>query len=291
MIKGKGVSEGVGLGKVIVLKNEDIKPEKIRIEDVMAEKEVFYQAVHAVEVETEELINRLSGTEKDIMQAYLMILQDPTLIQETVKIMEEENCNAAYATEIGFNTIIQMFEEMDDPYMAARSADIADMKKKVLSKILHKEEINLSQLPKNTILVTKELTTSDTAKLDLKNMAGIVTEVGGINSHMAIMARTHEIPAIVGIKQVTQLIKENDFIAMNGRTGEILVNPSEEDCQKLEGIKEDSKQEKEQLEIYKNQQSVTKDGHYVELFANIGGLQDTEMVIENTAEGVRIIKK
>lgn len=291
MIKGKGVSEGVGLGKVIVLKNEDIKPEKIRIEDVMAEKEVFYQAVHAVEIETEELINRLSGTEKDIMQAYLMILQDPTLIQEIVKIMEEENCNAAYATEIGFNTIIQMFEEMDDPYMAARSADIADMKKKVLSKILHKEEINLSQLPKNTILVTKELTTSDTAKLDLKNMAGIVTEVGGINSHMAIMARTHEIPAIVGIKQVTQLIKENDFIAMNGRTGEIFVNPSEEVCQKLEGIKEDSKQEKEQLEIYKNQQSVTKDGYYVELFANIGGPQDTEIVIENTAEGVRTIKK
>lgn len=291
MLKGKGVSDGIGLGKVILLKNEDIKPEKIRIEDVMAEKEIFYQAVHAVEVETEELINRLSGTEKDIMQAYLMILQDPTLIQETVKIMEEENCNAAYATEIGFNTIIQMFEEMDDPYMAARSADIADMKKKVLSKILHKEEINLSQLPQNTILVTKELTTSDTAKLDLKNMAGIVTEVGGINSHMAIMARTHEIPAIVGIKQVTQLIKENDFIAMNGRTGEIFVNPSEEDCKKLEGIKEDSKQEKEQLEIYKKQQSVTKDGHYVELFANIGGPQDTKIVIENTAEGVRTIKK
>lgn len=110
------------------------------------------------------------------MQAYLMILQDPTLIQETIKIMEQEKYNAAYATEIGFNTIIQMFEEMDDPYMAARSADIADMKKKVLSKILHKEEIHLSQLPKNTILVTKELATSDTAKLDLENIAGIITE-------------------------------------------------------------------------------------------------------------------
>lgn len=291
MLKGKGVSEGIGLGRVILLKNEDIKPQKILIEDVLAEKEIFYQAIHAVELETEELINRLTGTEKDIMQAYLMILQDPTLIQETVKIMEEEKCNAAYATEMGFNAIIQMFEEMDDPYMAARSADIADMKKKVLSKILRKEDINLSQLPKNTILVTKELTTSDTAKLDLKNMAGIVTEMGGINSHMAIIARTHEIPAIVGIKQVTQLIKENDFIAMNGITGEIFVNPSEENCKKLEGIKENSKQEKEQLEIYKNQQSVTKDGHHVELLANIGGPQDTEIVIKNTAEGVRIIKK
>lgn len=291
MLKGKGVSDGIGLGKVILLKNEDIKPEKIRIEDVMVEKEIFYQAVHAVEVETEELINKLSGTEKDIMQAYLIILQDPMLIQETVRIMEEEKCNVAYATEMGFNTIIQMFEEMDDPYMAARSTDIADMKKKVLSKILHKEEVNLSQLPKNTILVTKELTTSDTAKLDLKNMAGIVTEVGGINSHMAIMARTHEIPAIVGIKQVTQLIKEDDFIAIDGTTGEIFVNPSKEEYAKLEGIRKNSKQEKEELEMYKNQRSTTRDRHPVELLANIGGPQDSEIVIENTAEGVRITEK
>ena len=208
MLKGKGISDGVGLGKVIVLKNEDIRPEKIRVEDVETEKETFYKAIHAVEAETEELINKLSGTEKDIMQAYLMILQDPTLVQETIKIMEQEKCNAEYATEMGFNTIIKIFEEMDDPYMSARSTDIADMKKKVLAKILNKEEVNLSQLPKNTILVTKELTTSDTAKLDLKNIAGIVTELGGINSHMAIMARTHEIPGIVGIKQVTQIIKD-----------------------------------------------------------------------------------
>ena len=142
MLKGKGVSEGIGLGKAVILKNEEIKPEKIQIEDVELEKENFYHAVHNVESEIEELINKLSGTEKDIMQAYLIILQDPTLVQETVEIIENEKCNAAYATEVGFNTIIQMFEEMDDPYMAARSADIADMKKKVLYKILNKEEIN-----------------------------------------------------------------------------------------------------------------------------------------------------
>ena len=290
MIKGKGISDGIGLGRVILLKNEDIRPEKVRIQDVASEKEIFYQAVHAVEVETQDLIRKLSGTEKDIMQAYLMILQDPTLVQETVKIIEQEKCNATYATEIGFNTIIQMFEEMDDPYMAARSADIADMKKKVLSKILRKEEINLAQLPKNTILVAKELSTSDTAKLDLKNMAGIVTEVGGINSHMAIMARTHEIPAIVGIKQIMQLIKENDFIAINGTTGEIFVNPSKEECTKLEEIKENSQQEKEKLETYKNQISITKDGHVIELLANIGSVQDTKILINNTAEGVGLFR-
>ena len=147
MIKGKGISDGIGLGKVVVLKNEDIKPEKVAIKDIVAEKEIFYKAIHAVETETEDLLEKISGTEKEIMQAYLMILQDPTLVEETIKIIEQEKCNAAYATEVGFNTIIQIFEEMDDPYMAARSSDIADMKRKVLAKILNKEEINLSQLP------------------------------------------------------------------------------------------------------------------------------------------------
>ena len=290
MQKGKGVSEGMGLGKAVILKNEEIKPEKIQIKDVELEKENFYNAVHEVEAEIKELIKKLSGTEKDIMQAYLMILQDPTLVQETVEIIEKEKCNAAYATEVGFNTIIQMFEEMDDPYMAARSADIADMKKKVLYKILNKEEINLSQLPSNTILVTNELTTSDTAKLDLKNIAGIITEVGGVNSHMAIMARTHEIPAVVGIKQTMKQINENDSIAINGKTGEIFINPSKEEWSKFEEIKENSKKEKEKLETYKNEISSTKDGHHVELLANIGGPQDIEIVINNTAEGVGLFR-
>ena len=290
MLKGKGVSEGIGLGKAVILKNEEIKPEKIQIEDVELEKENFYHAFHEIESEIEELINKLSGTEKDIMQAYLMILQDPTLVQETVEIIEKEKCNAAYATEVGFNTIIQMFEKMDDPYMAARSADIADMKKKVLYKILNKEEINLSQLPPNTILVTNELTTSDTAKLNLKNIAGIITEVGGVNSHMAIMARTHEIPAVVGIRQIMKQINENDSIAINGGTGEIFVNPSKEEWKEFEEIKENSKKEKEKLKTYKNEISSTKDGHHVELLANIGGPQDIELVINNTAEGVGLLR-
>lgn len=290
MLKGKGVSEGIGLGKAVILKNEEIKPEKIQIENVEFEKENFYHAVHEVESEIEELIKKLSGTEKDIMQSYLIILQDPTLVQETIEIIEKEKCNAAYATEVGFNKIIQIFEEMEDPYMAARSADIADMKKKVLYKILSKEEINLSQLPSNTILVTNELTTSDTAKLNLKNIAGIITEVGGVNSHMAIMARTHEIPAIVGIKHIMKQINENDSIALNGGTGEIFVNPPKEEWTKFQQIKENSKKEKQKLETYKKEISSTKDGHRIELLANIGGPQDVEIVVNNTAEGVGLFR-
>ncbi len=290
MLKGMGISDGIGIGKAVILNDEDIKTEKIRIDDIEQEKKIFFAAIQRVKNETEELIKNLNGTEKDIMEAYLMILQDDTLVQETERIIEKEKCNAAYGADSGFNKIIQMFEQMDDPYMAARSRDIADMKRKVLSKILNIKEINLSNLPVNTILVAKELSTSNTAKLDLKNIEGIITEIGGENSHTAIMARTHRIPAIVGIKNVTNLINEEDTIAINGKTGEIFVNPSETEEANLRKIKEKSDNMKKELEEYKNLPSITKDGHEMELMANIGDVNDINIVIENTSEGVGLFR-
>ncbi len=290
MLKGMGISDGIGIGKAIILNNEDIKPERIRTDDIEQEKKIFLDAIQSVEDETKNLISTLNGTEKDIMEAYLTILQDDTLVQETIKIIEQEKCNADYGADVGFNKIIQIFEQMDDPYMAARSRDIADMKRKVLSKILNIKEINLSNLPIHTILVAKELSTSNTAKLDLKNIEGIITEIGGENSHTAIMARTHRIPAIVGIKNVTNLINEEDVIAINGKTGEIFINPSEEEEKNLIEIKEKSDDIKKELEEYKNKPSITKDGHQVELMANIGDVSDINIVTENTAEGVGLFR-
>ena len=241
-------------------------------------------------LDKEGVLHIPDGTEKEIMQAYLMILQDPSLIQETIKIIEQEKCNSAYAVEKGLNQIIKTFEEMDDPYMAARSRDIEDMKKRILAKLLKIEEIDLSKLPENTILVAKELSTSDTAKMNLKNISGIITEIGGVNSHMAIIARTNEIPAIVGIKHIFENIKGNDFIALNGATGEIFLNPTQEKIEELTKNQENIKQEKQELEKYKNEKAITKDGHQVELLANIGGPQDIQIVIDNTAEGVGLLR-
>ncbi len=290
MLVGKGISEGIGLGKAVILKENELKIEKQKIEDISAEKQQIYDSVKEVESEIEKLIKNIDGTEKEIMQAYLMILQDPSLIQETIKIIEQEKCNSAYAVEKGLNQIIKTFEEMDDPYMAARSRDIEDMKKRILAKLLKIEEIDLSKLPENTILVAKELSTSDTAKMNLKNISGIITEIGGVNSHMAIIARTNEIPAIVGIKHIFENIKGNDFIALNGATGEIFLNPTQEKIEELTKNQENIKQEKQELEKYKNEKAITKDGHQVELLANIGGPQDIQIVIDNTAEGVGLLR-
>lgn len=290
MLVGKGISEGIGLGKAVILEENGLKIEKQKIENISAEKQQIYDAIKEVESEIEKLIQNIDGTEKEIMQAYLMILQDPSLIQETIKIIEQEKCNSAYAVENGLNQIIKTFEEMDDPYMAARSRDIEDMKKRILAKLLKIEEIDLSKLPENTILVAKELSTSDSAKMNLKNISGIITEIGGVNSHMAIIARTNEIPAIVGIRHIFENIKENDFIALNGATGEIFLNPTQEKIEELTKNQENIKQEKQELEKYKNKKAITKDGHQVELLANIGGPQDVQIVIDNTAEGVGLLR-
>ena len=290
MLVGKGVSDGIGLGKVVILKENELKIEKQKIEDISAEKQLVYNAIKEVENEIEDLIQNISGTEKEIMQAYLMILQDPNLTEEIIKIIEQEKCNSLYAVETGLNKIIKTFEEMDDPYMSARSRDIEDMKKRILSKMLNIKEIDLSKLPENTILVAKELSTSDTAKMNLKNISGIITEIGGVNSHMAIIARTNEIPAIVGIKHIFENIKERDYIALNGKTGEIFLNPKQEKIEELTKNQESLKQEKLELEKYKNEKTITKDGHQVELLANIGGPQDIQIVIDNTAEGVGLLR-
>ena len=142
MLVGKGISEGIGLGKVVILKENEIKIEKQKIKDTSTEKQKIHNAIKKVESEIENLIQNISGTEKEIMQAYLMILQDPSLIEETIKIIEQEKCNSSYAVEIGLNKIIKTFEEMDDPYMSARSRDIEDMKKRILSKLLKLQEVD-----------------------------------------------------------------------------------------------------------------------------------------------------
>ena len=292
MLKGKGVSNGIGFGNIVVLKKVERKIEKKTIESEQVEHEVerLHEALNQVINETEMQMKNISGTEADIMQAYLMIMQDPSLISETENAIKNSNYNAEYAVEVGFNTVIQIFENMDDEYMASRSRDILDIKNRVLGKLLKEESIDLSNLKENTIIVATELTTSETAKLDFKNVSGIITELGGENSHTSIMARTHTIPAITKVEEATQIFKDGDSVAINGASGEIYVNPTEEEKQKLLDLEKELEQEKSELDKYRNKESVTKDGTKVKLYANIGLPADAEIAVNNTAEGVGLLR-
>ena len=290
MLKGKGVSIGISFGKVVVLKNQKREIEKKNVDNPEQELEKFKQAFNAVINETEDIIKDLNGTELDIMQAYLMIMQDPSLISETENLIKNLNYNAEYAVEEGFNSVIQIFENMEDQYMAARSRDIADIKNRILAKLFNEETVNISKLPPDTIIVATELTTSDTAKLDFKNVSGIITEIGGTNSHTSIMARTHLIPAITKVEEATKILKNGDYIAIDGSLGEIYLNPTQEEKEKLLKLKEQILHEQEELEKYKGAETKTKDGYKVELVANIGTPSDVEIVQKNTAEGIGLLR-
>ena len=292
MLKGKGVSTGVGFGNIVVLKKVERKIEKKTIESEQVEQELerLHEALNQVIEETETQMKNMSGTEADIMQAYVMIMQDPSLISETENAIKNSHYNAEYAVEVGFNSVIQIFENMDDEYMASRSRDILDIKDRVLGKLFKEETIDLSNLNPNTIIVATELTTSETAKLDFKNVSGIITELGGENSHTSIMARTHTIPAITKVEEATKIFKDGDSVAINGTSGEIYVNPTEEEKQKLLDLEKQLEQEKSELDKYRNQESVTKDGTKVKLYANIGLPADAERAVNNTAEGVGLLR-
>ena len=172
-------------------------------------------------------------------------------------------------------------------YLVRQSLDI---KNRVLGKLLKEENIDLSKLKPNTIIVATELTTSETAKLDFKNVSGIITELGGENSHTSIMARTHTIPAITKVEEATKIFKDGDSVAINGTSGEIYVNPTEKKKKKLLELEKQLEQEKSELDKYRNQESITKDGTKVKLYANIGLPADAEIAVNNTAEGVGLLR-
>ena len=290
MVKGKGVSKGIGIGHTKVLKNEEVKLTDFKVDDKENELNYFRKCLNNVIEDTKKVIEKLPGTEADILNAYLMILQDPTLTAETERLIQEEGYNAGYAAKVGFETVEEVFKNMDDEYMSARASDIEDMKQRVVNKIINKAEIDLSNLPENTVLVGKDLSTSDTAKLNLKTIAGIIIENGSENSHVSIMARTHEIPAIVGVKGALDSIPNDSDIAINGETGEIFINPSPEEISKLTKIKNELKDEKGNLAKFKNKKSITKDGYKTEVVANIGTPKDMDATIENGAEGVGLFR-
>lgn len=290
MIKGKGISKGIGFGKVLIVEKQDRKIQKEIAENIEKELQRFKIALEEVEQDIKETMEKSSGTEKEIMTAYLMLLQDPTLTIETINLIKNSKYNAEYATEEGFDKVAKMFEKIEDNYMAERARDIIDIKNKIITKLFKEENVNLSQLQPNTIIIAKELTTSDTAKLDFKNVSGIITEIGGVNSHTAIMARTHSIPFITEIYKIKDVFNNVEYIGMNGSSGEIYLNPSKDEENKLLEIQRKICEENNELEKYKNIVTKTKDGFKVELLSNIGIPSDVKKVLDCTAEGIGLFR-
>ena len=294
MLKGKGISEGIGIGKALVLKKKEIKIEKSKIEDVEKELEKLNVSLNSVIEETKTSIEKLKENSNNeqiqILEAYLMILQDETLTSKSKELIQNEKLNCVYAVEQGLGEIITNFRNIPDEYISERANDIEDIKNRIISKILKIEDNDLSQIEPNTIIVTNELTTSDTAKVNLKNVSGIISEIGGTNSHVSIIARNKQIPMVIRVENIENKIKNGDMLVINGETGEIHINPSIDEMKKYQDIQKEDMIAKQKLKEYKNKIAKTKDGYQVEVSCNIGKPSDLEDAINVGADGIGLFR-
>lgn len=292
--KGTGASPGIALGKALVVEHKELVIEKRTITDVDAEIAKLREAVQVSKTELEKVKEKaakeLGEAEAEIFGAHLLVLEDPELTGAAEAKIADEKVNADFALNEIKEMFVAMFESMDNEYMRERAADIKDVTNRVLRHLLGIKVVDLSALDEEVVLVAHDLTPSDTATMNKKMVLGFLTNIGGRTSHTAIMARTLEIAAVVGLTDITENVKDGDFVVFNGDTGEVIINPDEETKAAYAAKKQAFEEEKKALELLKGKESVTLDGRRVELAGNIGTPNDIEGLIKNDAEGVGLYR-
>ena len=294
MFKGTGASPGIAIGKVLVVEHSELEIEKRSIADI---DEEVTKLDRAVEISKEELIKvkekalvELGEHEAEIFEAHLLVLEDPELIDSAKAKIRDEEVNADFALKEIRDMFVGMFESMDNEYMRERAADIKDVTNRIIRHLLGAKIVDLAALEEEVVLVAHDLTPSDTATMNKSKVLGFLTDIGGRTSHTAIMARTLEIAAVVGLTDITTKAKDGDYIVFNGDTGEVILNPDEETMTKYTKLKTKFEEYRKSLELLKGKPSVTLDGRHVELAGNIGSPKDVEGLIKNDAEGVGLYR-
>ncbi len=293
MLKGIAASNGVVVAKIYKLEHPTFEIKRVSA-DSTEELKKFDRALEKTREDIARIqkaaVGRLSDDELAIFDAHMMVANDPELLDQVKGIVNSEKVNVEFAVDQVAGTFIGMFEAMDDDYFRERAADIKDVTYRIKCHILDVLIPDLSLIDEECVIVAKDLTPSDTAQLNKKYAKGFATEIGGRTSHSAIMARSLEIPAVVGCTGIMNAVNHGDTIAMDAIAGEIIVNPTEEQVQDYLSKAQVFLRVKEGLKVLKDVPSVTVDGHEVELVGNIGSPEDAKSVLENGGEGVGLYR-
>ncbi|MFR1098244.1 MAG: phosphoenolpyruvate--protein phosphotransferase [Streptococcus thermophilus] len=295
MLKGIAASDGVAVAKAYLLVQPDLSFETVTVEDISAEEARLDAALAASQDELsvirEKAVESLGEEAAAVFDAHLMVLADPEMTGQIKETIRAKQVNAEAALTEVTNMFIAIFEGMDDnPYMQERAADIRDVTKRVLANLLGKKLPNPATIDEESIIVAHDLTPSDTAQLNKKFVKAFVTDIGGRTSHSAIMARTLEIAAVLGTNNITELVKDGDILAVSGITGEVVINPTEEQIAEFKAAGEAYAKQKAEWAQLKDAPTVTADGKHFELAANIGTPKDVEGVNDNGAEAVGLYR-
>lgn len=293
MIKGIAASAGVSISKVFKLQHPVVNVER---REANPEEEVarLHAAIAATQKDIEAIkanaVGRLSDEELAIFDAHLMVSQDPELVGQIEELIKSENVNADFATNQVASMFIGMFESMEDDYFRERAADIKDVTYRIQTHILGLVIPDLTAISEEVVIVAEDLTPSDTAQLNRKYVKGFATEIGGRTSHSAIMARSLEIPAVVGAGALLDKVNHGDDIILDAIDGVIILNPTEEQKAEYALKAQAYADHKAKLQELKDAESVTLDGHHVELAGNIGTPKDVEGVLNYGGEGVGLYR-
>ncbi len=294
MLKGIGASVGIGIGNAVAIKDVELNIKKRTIDNCETELELFNKALEHTKQKSksmaETLRKRVGNKEAEILDGHVLLMSDPMLIAEVETGIRTQMLNSEYVLEDVCERFAAIFESMDNELMQQRATDMRDIKTRLQKAVLGLEDVDLSELEADSILIAKDLTPSMTAGLDPEKVAGIITQFGGTTSHSAILARALEIPAILSVAEILDKVSDKDLICMNGESGELYINPSQEIIEDFKKKQIEQIEFKKVLETYKGKESVSKDGRKVEIAANIGKPGDIKKVLQYDADGIGLFR-
>ncbi|WP_408956658.1 phosphoenolpyruvate--protein phosphotransferase [Natroniella sp. ANB-PHB2] len=290
---GVAASPGIAIAEALVLE-EELAYNRVQIEDIAAEKARLEEALATSKDELIALKKKVEeemGSEQaEIFEAHLMILDDPELISATENKLEAESINVEAALEETIEGFINMFASTDNQYLQERANDIRDIGNRILRNLLGVESEPVVQLEKEVILIADELTPTDIARIDQEQVLGFITKVGGRTSHTAIMARSLGIPAVVGVREILEVIKRGSNVIVDAVDGIVVVEPTEKQIAKYQKKLAGYQQRKEKLAQLKDLSAETEDGHRMELAANIGTPADVAAALASGVEGIGLYR-
>lgn len=293
-ITGIGVSPGIAIGKIYIFNPKKIELNKCPCKDPEKEKIKLLEARNKTKEQLEKIreiaSKKVSAEKASIFDAHITLLEDEDLLEEVNGIITDDKVAADYALSKGVEVYKQILSEVEDEYLRERANDLTDIAERWIRNIRGEKILDLSALPENSIVVARDLTPSDTANLDLDNTLGFITEIGGRTSHTSIMARSLEIPAVVGIGELINDIKNEDIIILNGNTGGVIIEPTEKSIEECEKLKEEFDKQRALLKEYAHRDAISKDGTKIRVYANIGSPADLGGVLKNGADGIGLYR-
>jgi phosphotransferase system enzyme I (PtsI) len=296
MYKGVAAAPGIAIGKVFMIGQTELQLRKYKVADAQLEKEMtrLDLAVTATSQEIEAIKQKVAKEvgpkEAAIFNAYLHILEDPLLITATKDWIKKEHCNAEYALQETTRQLVQQFMESSDEYMRERAADISDVTSRFMRHLTGQTAGPLSEIDEEVVVVAHDLTPSQTASMPRDKIIGFVTDVGGRTSHVAIMARSLEIPAVVGLQDISQHVVNGDMMVIDGIAGEVVVNPDAKILAKYRQAQQKYVQANRKLKKMKGVTAVTKDGYRLTVAANLELPEEIRQAQKYGAEGVGLFR-